>query len=131
MSVNILMVTQTKVGKALLKGAEVTYKKLPTKVKAFCVGCEGEPENLFPKLEKQVEELNEGDGVLVLTDLFGSTASNIAHKLKLAFPDHIKVIAGLNFPMLIKAINYADSPLKVVVEKAIAGGREGVYTDEQ
>lgn len=130
MSVNILMVTQTKIGKSLLKGAEVTYKTLPIKAKAFCVGCEGEPENLLPKLEKQVEELDEGDGVLILTDLFGSTASNVAHKLKLAFPEDVKVVAGLNFPMLIKAINHAEKPLKTVVEKAVVGGREGVHVDE-
>ncbi|MAZ78144.1 MAG: PTS fructose transporter subunit IIA [Legionellaceae bacterium] len=130
MSVNILIVTQTKIGKSLLKGAEVTYRKLPIKAKAFCVGCEGDPENLLPKLEKQVEELDDGDGVLILTDLFGSTASNIAHRLKESFPSHVKIVAGLNFPMLIKAINYADEPLKLVANKAVAGGREGVHIEE-
>jgi mannose PTS system EIIA component len=129
-NVNILIVTQTKIGKSLLKGAENTYKTLPIKAKAFCVGCEGEPENLLPKLEKQVEELDEGAGVLILTDLFGSTASNVAHKLKDCFKGHVKVVAGLNFPMLIKAINYAQKPLKTVAEKAVIGGREGVHIDE-
>ena len=65
MNVNILIVTQTKIGKSLLKGAEITYKTLPIKAKAFCVGCEGEPDNLLPKLEKQVEKVdNTGENVV-------------------------------------------------------------------
>lgn len=126
MSISILLVTQNKVGKSLVKAAEVTFKTLPTDVKAFCVGCNAEPENIEIKLDKIRQELDQGTGLLVLTDLYGSTASNIAHQLKELAPKQVKVISGVNLPMLLKAINYADLSLEEMAQKAVAGGIEGI-----
>jgi PTS system ascorbate-specific IIA component len=71
-----------------------------------------------------VRQLDEGNGVLVLTDMLGATPSNIAARL--AAPGRVAVVAGVNLPMLVRALTYRAQPLAVVVEKAISGGREGV-----
>ena len=62
--------------------------------------------------------------MLVLADIYGATPGNIA--LKLLVPGRVDGIAGVNLPMLIRALTYREQPLAAVVDKAISGGREGV-----
>lgn len=65
-----------------------------------------------------------GDGVLVLTDIYGSTPGNIANRL---FDAHgVAVIAGINVPMLIRVLNYPDLSLEELVNKAVTGGHDGI-----
>ena len=62
--------------------------------------------------------------MLVLTDIYGATPSNIAARL--LRPGRVEGVAGVNLPMLIRALTYRDEPLGALVEKAAAGGAEGV-----
>ena len=71
-----------------------------------------------------IGRLNRGGGVLVLTDLYGSTPSNIANRL--AELDYVRVVAGLNLPMLIRVLNYSALTLDELMEKAVSGGRDGI-----
>ena len=71
-----------------------------------------------------MRQLDEGDGVLVLTDMYGATPGNIA--LKLLEPGRVEGVAGVNLPMLVRALTYREQGLAVVVEKALSGGVEGV-----
>jgi PTS system ascorbate-specific IIA component len=67
----------------------------------------------------------EGDGgALVLTDAFGATPGNIAARLSV--PGRIAVIAGVNVPMLLRAVCYRSGALADVAEKALAGGQQGM-----
>jgi mannose PTS system EIIA component len=61
---------------------------------------------------------------LVLTDIFGATPSNIAHKLVDGV--NTKLIAGVNLPMLLRTVTYRHEPLDSMVARAIAGGIQGV-----
>jgi mannose PTS system EIIA component len=69
-------------------------------------------------------EVDDGSGVLVLTDAFGATPGNIAAQL--ADPPRVAVIAGVNLPMLLRALCYREGALAELAEKAIAGGMQGV-----
>jgi PTS system ascorbate-specific IIA component len=69
-------------------------------------------------------EIDDGAGVLVLTDVFGATPGNVASELALS--GRIAVLAGLNLPMLLRAVCYRDNPLPALVEKALAGALHGV-----
>jgi PTS system ascorbate-specific IIA component len=71
-----------------------------------------------------VAELNSGDGVLVLSDMYGATPCNIVGKL--LQPGVVEGVAGINLPMLIRTINYQHESLQTLIEKAVSGGREGV-----
>lgn len=62
--------------------------------------------------------------VLVLTDAFGSTPCNVA--LRLADSPQVRVVVGVNVPMLWRAISYRQLPLAQLVERAVAGGIQGV-----
>jgi PTS system ascorbate-specific IIA component len=62
--------------------------------------------------------------VLILTDMYGGSPSNIAQKL--VVPGKIEAVAGVSLPMLIRALTYRDRSLQTIVTKAVSGGCEGV-----
>ncbi len=68
-----------------------------------------------------IAQLDTGEGVLLLTDLFGATPNNIGRRLRQ--PGHIEGIAGVNLPMLLRALCYSDKPLAIVMQKALDSGR--------
>ena len=61
---------------------------------------------------------------LVLTDLFGATPCNVAHKLVDGV--NSKLIAGVNLPMLLRTVTYRREPLDALVSRALAGGTQGI-----
>jgi mannose PTS system EIIA component len=83
-----------------------------------------DPQQILPQAIKLVRQLDHGDGVLVLTDVYGATPSNIASKLLI--PGRVEGVVGVNLPMLVRALTYRKEPLDVVVRKAVSGGVEGV-----
>ena len=85
------------------------------------------PEVLLAKLQHAIDILSSDKEVLILTDLYGSTPSNIANQLGIRCKRHVKVIAGLNLPMLIKVLDHANLPLKHLAENAIKAGQQGVF----
>ncbi len=66
----------------------------------------------------------QAEKLLLLTDIYGGTPSNVAGRL--ITPGRIEAVAGVNLPMLVRALTYCHQPLDVVVSKAITGGLEGV-----
>lgn len=69
-------------------------------------------------------KLDQGQGILILTDMFGSTPSNIA--CAVSDRNDIRIVSGLNLPMLIRVLNYPSLSLEELELKAISGGQEGV-----
>src|SRR5580693_1182167 len=72
---------------------------------------------------RMIERLDSGDGVLLLTDAYGSTPSNIATRL--AAP-RTMVVAGINLPMLVRIFNYPGLSLAEMAQSAVEGGQRGV-----
>ncbi len=121
MSTQILLITHDHIGTSLLSAAKKTFGTLPMPIKIVAVNYHHNPEDIIIKLEPLT---NSNQSMLILTDMYGSTPCNIAlalHKHK-----NIRVISGLNLPMLIKILNYSDLSLEELTEKAIQGGKEGV-----
>ena len=73
--------------------------------------------------------VNDGNGVLIFTDMYGSTPSNIANSFENL--DDIEVIAGINLPMFIRVLNYSSLTLSEMTEKALSGGHDGIILCEQ
>lgn len=63
-------------------------------------------------------------GVLVLTDIFGATPSNVAQKLVDGVTS--RLITGVNLPMLLRSVSYRNEPLEALVSRAVVGGTQGV-----
>ncbi len=128
MTVAVIIITHGNIGKALLNAAKNTLENLPMPCRAISIKRNADPDVLIPRLQKTCEEMDQGDGVLVLTDMFGSTPSNLSNALREQRSIH--VVAGLNLPMLIRVLNYSSLPLDELREKAFSGGREGVLNCE-
>ena len=82
-----------------------------------------------PRLAAAVLAADQGDGILMLTDLPGATPSNIAvaaSGLARAQGVSCRVLGGVNASMLLKAINYRNAALDVVMDKALAGATQAV-----
>jgi len=122
--IGILIVAHGAFGEAIIHSASHVLGKRPLRVRQVGVTVHDDPEAILPQALNLVNELNEGDGVLVLTDIYGATPGNIA--LRLLVPGQVEGISGVNLPMLIRALTYRDQGLATVVEKALSGGTEGV-----
>ena len=68
--------------------------------------------------------LDQGEGVLIFTDILGATPANIAKQL--LRPGKIEGVSGLSLPMLLRALTYRESGMNVLIQKAIAGGHDGI-----
>ncbi|MEM7400741.1 MAG: PTS fructose transporter subunit IIA [Pseudomonadota bacterium] len=127
MTVSILTITHGKMGHELLATAKsMLGDSLPLSCKALSVSVSCKPEDVLDEAIEICKKIDEGDGVLVLTDIYGSTPSNICNKIKSACNLQIHVIAGLNLPMLIRVLNYPKLSLDELIEKALSGAHDGI-----
>lgn len=124
MAVNILIISHEDVGTALLNAVRQTFKHLPLSVSLFGVKYDLKLEILEEKLQNLIQHIDQKEGILVLTDLYGSTPCNIAVKLLSNY--QATVVAGLNLSMLIRIMNYPTLPLVELTQKAITGGKDGI-----
>lgn len=122
--IGILIISHGTLGESLIHCACHMLNKRPPKLRQLGVTAQDDPVLLVPQARKMVKELDEGQGVLVLTDMYGGSPSNIAAKL--VIPGRVEAVAGVNLPMLIRALTYRDKSLSVMMTKAISGGCEGV-----
>jgi PTS system mannose-specific IIA component len=90
---------------------------------AVCIGPDDDMEQRRADILDSVARVEEGDGVVVLTDMFGGTPSNLA--ISIMGKAHIEVIAGVNLPMLIKLASVrGEQPLVEAVAAAQEAGRK-------
>jgi len=123
MKVGILLVTHSDIGKQLLLTATSVFGKNPFQVELLSVDNYDQPNDVKELAEKYVKFLDNGAGVLVLTDIIGTTPSNIASSIN---HKKIRVVAGLNLSMILNVFNYPEDSLDELLTKAIEGGIQGV-----
>lgn len=124
MSVGVLIISHDGIGPALLGTAVLMLDECPLQTKLLTTSRDCDPDQLMEDAVEQITILDTGDGVLILTDLYGSTPSNIAQKL--ITQKQVHVVSGLNLSMLIRVLNYPQLPLLELSEKAVSGGKDGI-----
>jgi PTS system ascorbate-specific IIA component len=122
--IGILIISHGTLGESLIHCASHVLNKRPPKLKQLGITAQDDPAMLLPQARNLVAELDADDGVLILTDMYGGTPSNMAAKL--VSPGKVEAVAGVSLPMLIRVLTYRDRTLQVIVTKAISGGCEGV-----
>lgn len=122
--IGILVITHEDLGGSLVRCATHVLGARQPQLMHINVSIQDEPELIVNKARELVNKLNSGDGVLVLSDIYGATPSNIA--CKLIVPGKVACISGVNLPMLVKLLTYRMESLPIVIEKAISGGKDGV-----
>ena len=129
MPVGVLLVNHEGVGSALLVVLGKLMPSLPLRTEAFEVGFRDDPDAVLPAASAALRRVDGGDGVLVLTDVYGATPSNVAARLsRLGTP--VRRVSALSLPMLLRVMNYAELPLDELPAVAAAGARNGVILDE-
>ncbi len=126
MTTAVLLITHGRLSQHFVETlTEMLDGKLSLPVEVLEVRTVLDPELLIRQGERIVERLDQGDGVLILTDAFGSTPSNIANRIA-KDRESCRVVAGLNLPMLIKVFNYPALKLEALAQAAVQGGQRGV-----
>ena len=122
--IGVIIIAHGKLGESLIHCAHHVLGAQPPLLTHLEVTTNDKPEKLIPKAQQLVVELNQGAGVLVLSDIYGATPCNVA--CRVLQPGRVEGIAGVNLPMLVRVLSYRNEPLHVVVAKATEGGIAGV-----
>jgi PTS system ascorbate-specific IIA component len=122
--IGILIITHGTLGDSLLECANHMLGKTPPQIASLAISSKDDPNSVIPKAMDLVAKVNSGDGVLVLSDMYGATPCNIVTQILQA--GVVEGVAGVNLPMLVRVMTYRHESLLVLVDKALSGGREGV-----
>ena len=121
--VGILLLTHAPLGRAFIEAATHVFRSEPAQIEAIDVVADQDPKEVYQLARAAIDRINDGTGVLVITDVMGGTPSNCT--LQLCIPGEIEVIAGISLPMLLRALTYRHNTIDVTVEMALAGGQSG------
>ncbi len=124
MTVGVLIITHGNIGESLLDTAIKTLGFCPLQTETLSTPQNVDVDEIDALAEIMCTRLNEDKGVLVLTDMYGSTPSNIANRL-IRRPE-VSVVSGVNLPMLIRVMNYPKLSLPELINKALTGGHDGI-----
>lgn len=125
--VGVLIVTHNGIGDEMLKTAETFLGKRLPAARSIAIPGDLTADELgghADRIQQAIEDLDQGEGVLILTDMLGATPSNLAHYF--ADQHMVKILSGLNLPMLIRVINYAERDLDSLARAGIQGGNRGI-----
>lgn len=125
--IGIVIITHGQLGAELVDTLSGMLGPLPLATRTLAVHRHDDPDVHVARASAQIRNLDSGEGVLILTDAFGSTPSNIAQAAAIGTPTtRTRVAAGINLPMLIHIYNYPQRPLEDTFAAALEAGRDGI-----
>lgn len=126
--VGILLVTHNGLGDSFVDCIKHVLSETPNNLKVLSVLAGDDPQQKVAEGHALMKQLDTGGGVLILADVFGATPSNVGRQL--CHAEHVKGVAGLNLPMLLRVVCSPNKNLAELVEIAIEGGRECIIQME-
>ena len=123
--IGILIVTHRQLGDALIDCLDFILGQRPEALDAVSIDLRENAGDLHHKLESGIKKLKADGGVLLLTDMFGGTPSNLSYSF--LEDGRIEVISGVNLPMVIKAVNMRqEMPLTELAEHLESFGKRSI-----
>jgi PTS system ascorbate-specific IIA component len=122
--IGVLIVTHGDIGTSLLASANQILGAPQAQVATLSVWRADEIDDLVLRARELIEGLDAGDGVLVLTDIFGATPGNVASRL--LADGRVEGVSGVSLPMLLRVLTRRNGSLAGAVKRALSGGAEGV-----
>jgi mannose PTS system EIIA component len=126
--IGILIVTHGEIGKSLLDSATQILGARPAQISTLSVWRQDDPDDLVLRARELMDQIDAGDGVLILTDIFGATPGNVVSKL--LQDGKVEGVSGVSLPMLLRVLTGRNgsnpATLDVLVQRAISGGAEGL-----
>lgn len=122
--IGILLITHGTFGESLIQNVCHVLNKRPPLISQLGVAAQDDPLDILPMAKLLLNEVDGGEGVLILTDILGATPANLA--LKLLVPGKVEGVAGVSLPMLLRALTYRKNGMEILLQKAVSGGHDGV-----
>ncbi|MBK6355215.1 MAG: PTS fructose transporter subunit IIA [Betaproteobacteria bacterium] len=122
--IGILLITHGSYGEALVQNVSHVLNRRPSQVMQLGLTSQDDPLDMLPMAREMLALVDKGDGVLILTDIFGASPSNLA--LKLLERGRVEGLTGVNMPMLLRALTYRDKGMETLLVRARDGGRDGI-----
>ncbi|MFT3664158.1 PTS sugar transporter subunit IIA [Piscinibacter sp.] len=119
----LLIIAHAPLASSLKAVASHAFPECSARLEALDVGPEMAPEQIEAQARELLARVRRPEA-LIFTDVFGATPCNVAQKL--ADGVQVKVVAGVNVPMLWRSLCYADESLDALVARAMAGATQGV-----
>ena len=121
--IGVLVITHGTIGEALLASA-AQILGAPAQAAALGVARADDPDAVLERARALAARLDSGEGLLVLTDMFGATPCNVATRL--LADGRVEGVSGVSLPMLVRVLSRRNGPLGALVQRALSGGAEGV-----
>ena len=122
--IGLFLITHGTYGESLIQCACHVLNRRPPQMAQLGVSAQDDPLDALPLARQLLGCVDSGEGVLLMTDIYGATPANLA--MKLIEPGRIEGVAGVNLPRLLRALSYRDKDMVTLLARAIAGGRDGV-----
>jgi len=122
--IGILIIAHDSLGESLARAVTHVLGSRPAQFEVLSVASSDDPHALLPAARELIKRLDTGKGVMIFSDIYGATPSNLAGKL--LKPGRVEGIAGVNLPMLVRSFTYRSRDLETMIRKAVTGGCEGV-----
>ena len=122
--ISILLITHGELGKSLIECATHVLGDKPLFLESLSIENDCTHESMFKQISERINLLDQGNGILILTDIFGATPCNIITKI--IKPGKVSAIAGVNLSMLIRTISYRNESFDSLISKAIQGAQDGI-----
>ncbi|WP_348766460.1 PTS fructose transporter subunit IIA [uncultured Salinisphaera sp.] len=122
--IGVLLITHGRLGAHFVDTVTGMIGELSRPTEVLEVHRHDDPDERSDAAHAALARLDEGDGVLIITDAFGSTPSNIATRAAAQYG--ARVVAGINLSMLVRVYNYPQLALDDLAASAIEAGRAGV-----
>jgi PTS system ascorbate-specific IIA component len=126
--IGVVIIAHENLGDMLIRCVTHVLGARPAKFESLDIGSHDDAFKLLPQARQLVASLDDGEGVLIISDLYGATPCNLA--CKLIVPGRVEVVTGASLPMLVRAFTYRDKGLSMMASKAVSGGRDGVLQVE-
>lgn len=122
--IGLLLITHCDYGESLIQCACHVFGHRPQQIMHLGVAAEDGMEGAMSRAREALKSLDTGEGVLIMTDIYGATPANLT--MKLLDAGRIEGLSGLNLPMLLRALTYRDKDMASLLDRAASGGRDGI-----
>ena len=122
--IGVLIVTHGEIGTAMLDSARQILAVDVPQVATLSVWRQDDPDDLVLRARELLDGIDSGDGVLILTDIFGATPGNVVSRL--LEDGHVEGVSGVSLPMLLRVLTSRNGSLPAAVKRAQTGGADGV-----
>jgi PTS system mannose-specific IIA component len=122
--IGVLIVTHGEIGTSLLDSASQILGERPQQVATLSVWRQDDPDDLVLRARELMDGIDAGDGVLILTDIFGATPGNVVSRL--LQDGRVEGVSGVSLPMLLRVVTGRNGSIAAAVQRALSGGAEGL-----